>query len=80
MIHSPWSRTTEGGTFAMRRGAWSDRMAKRFEPPDDNTLAAATVDGIFRWGTGGQAGQSEKWQPKVDTWEVVIPEVTWRRT
>ena len=62
------------------QGRMVGRMAKRFEPPDDNTLAAATVDGIFRWGTGGQAGQSEKWQPKVDTWEVVIPEVTWRRT
>ena len=62
------------------QGRMLGRMAKRFEPPDGSTLAAATVDGIFRWSTGGQAREGEKWQPKVDTWEVVIPEVTWRRT
>ena len=56
------------------------RMAKKFEPPNGSTLAGATVDGIFRWSTGGQARESEKWQPKVDNWEVVIPEITWRRT
>ena len=56
------------------------RMAKKFEPPDNSTLAGATLDGIFRWGTGAKAVESEKWQPKVDNWEVVIPEVTWCRT
>ena len=83
------ARTGDPLTLVENNGKWDihdaqgrmlGRMAKRFEPPDGSTLAGATVDGIFRWSTGGQAREGEKWQPKVDTWEVVIPEVTWRRT
>lgn len=61
------ARTGDPLTLVENNGRWDvrnaqgrmvGRMAKRFEPPDGNTLAAATVDGIFRWSTpiGGPAG------------------------
>ena len=78
----PLALVENNGKWDIRdaQGRMLGRMAKRFEPPDGSTLAGATVDGIFRWSTGGQAREGEKWQPKVGTWEVVIPEITWRRT
>ena len=78
----PLALVENNGRWDIRdaQGRMLGRMAKRFEPPDGSTIAEATVDGIFQWSTGGQAREGEKWQPKVGTWEVVIPEITWRRT